>query len=201
MSDELNVKWLYEHLWSLWQAWLDPNDADIKNTILEGGYYTVVPEPGFRIISLNNNDCYLFNWFIFQDGKIAIKQLQWLHDTLLKAEQNNEKVHILAHIPSGSADCWTVWAREYNHLIARFSSTISGIFNGHTHKDEMIVHYSKNGHAAGVSWNGGSLTSYSYKNPNYRIYTVEPVTYVSLKMCFTSQNDYIECIFTASKRS
>lgn len=110
-------------------------------------------------------------------------QLEWLHNTLLDAEKANESVHILAHIPSGDGDCWTHWSKEYNRIIHRFRHTISGIFNGHTHADEINVHYTDKGHAVAISWNGGSLTSYTYKNPNYVIYEVEPekmVNYLKL---------------------
>lgn len=174
---QFKVDWLYEHLWSVWQRWLP---ADTKETILKGGYYTVSPQTGFRVIALNNNDCYIFNWWIYFDGSVTSQpQLEWLHDTLLAAEKAGEHVHILAHIPAGSSDCWSVWAREFNRLLERFSDTISGIFGGHTHKDEMNLHYSENGYPMAIYWNGGSLTSYSYKNPNYRSYEVETATYVS----------------------
>ncbi|CAD6992254.1 unnamed protein product [Ceratitis capitata] len=168
---EMNVQWLYEHLWSLWSRWLP---ADAKTTVLKGGYYTVSPKTGFRIISINSNECYLYNWWVYHNGSIAIEQLQWLHDTLLAAEKANEYVHILSHIPSGDADCWNVWAREFNRIIERFNKMIGGIFTGHTHVDELNVHYTSNGHAVGISWNGGSLTTYSNKNPNYVVYEVEP---------------------------
>ncbi|XP_037951691.1 sphingomyelin phosphodiesterase 1 [Teleopsis dalmanni] len=170
--NEFSVKWLYEHLYTVWSKWL-PDET--KETILKGGYYTLSPSKGLRIISLNNNDCYLFNWWIYFDGSYATEQLNWLHETLLAAEKANEYVHILAHIPSGDSDCWTVWSREYNRIIERFSHIIGGIFNGHTHKNEINVHYTADNHAIGLSWNGGSLTSYSYKNPNYKIYDVDPI--------------------------
>ncbi|XP_011178147.1 sphingomyelin phosphodiesterase [Zeugodacus cucurbitae] len=168
---EFNVKWLYEHLWSLWSGWLP---ADAEKTVLKGGYYTASPKKGFRVISINSNDCYLYNWWVYHDGSVVIEQLQWLHDTLLAAEKAGEYVHILSHIPSGDADCWTVWAREFNRIIERYNHIIGGIFTGHTHVDELNVHYSSKGHAVGVSWNGGSLTTYSNKNPNYVVYQVEP---------------------------
>ncbi|XP_005183847.1 sphingomyelin phosphodiesterase [Musca domestica] len=176
VPSEFHPFWLYEHLWSTWQRWLP---ADTKETIIKGGYYTVSPRPGFRIISLNNIDCYLLNWWIYYDGgnHTSIPQLNWLHDTLLKAEEAGEFVHILMHIPSGDSQCWTVWAREYNRVVERFSHTIGGIFNGHTHHDEFEVHYSSKGYPMAISWNGGSLTAYTMKNPNYRIYEVEPKTY------------------------
>jgi len=171
--DHVSTRRLYEHLYNDWSRWLPEST---KETILTGGYYTVTPKPGFRIISLNNNDCYIDNWWIFHRGTDAQAQLLWLHDTLLEAEENGENVHILAHIPSGDGSCWITWSREYNRIIERFNHIISGIFNGHSHKDEMNVHYSRNGHAIGISWNGGSLTTFSFKNPNYRMYEVEPKT-------------------------
>ncbi|XP_075144544.1 sphingomyelin phosphodiesterase 1-like [Haematobia irritans] len=175
LPSKFQSKWLYEFLWNEWQYWLPPST---KDTILQGGYYTVSPKPGFRIISLNNLDCYLLNWWIYYDANATnIPQLEWLHNTLLEAEHNGEYVHILAHMPSGDSECWSVWALEYNRLIERFSHIISGIFNGHTHFDEFEVHYSSKGYAMSVSWNGGSLTSHTMKNPNYRIYEVEPKSY------------------------
>ncbi|ALC47634.1 CG15534, partial [Drosophila busckii] len=166
---ELKVDWLYQHVWSLWSKWLP---AEAKTTVLRGGYYTVSPSKGYRIIALNSMDCYLFNWWLLYDGSLVLEQLQWLHDTLQKAEDAGEVVHILSHIPSGDSDCWSAWSAEYNRLLAHFRKTITGIFNGHTHKDELNVHYTAEGWAVAVSWNGGSLTSLSNKNPNYRVYQV-----------------------------
>lgn len=133
---------------------------------------------GLRIIALNNNECYSMNWWLFYKGTDKQPQLKWLHDTLLEAEKNGEKVHILAHIPSGDGSCWNNWSKEYSRIIARFSNTISAIFNGHSHKDEMNVFYS-NGHATNIAWNGGALTTFTFKNPNYKIYEVETKTKVS----------------------
>jgi len=96
----------------------------------------------------------------------------------LEAEKNGEYVHVLTHIPSGDGTCWSVWAREFNRCVSRFRSTISGIFTGHSHKDELFVYYSEDeGHPTAVAWNGGAVTTYSNKNPNYREYAVSPETY------------------------
>ncbi|KAM8706652.1 hypothetical protein ACLKA7_010851 [Drosophila subpalustris] len=174
VPDEVNTRWLYEHLYNDWKQWLP---AETEETILRGGYYTVSPRKGFRIIALNSNGCYTDNLWLYHNGTDKIPQLQWFHDTLLAAEANGEKVHVLSHIPSGDGTCWAVWAREYNRCITRFHKTISGIFHGHSHKDELFVHYSDEGHATAVAWNGGALTTYSYKNPNYRVYDVDAETF------------------------
>ncbi|XP_017058776.1 sphingomyelin phosphodiesterase [Drosophila ficusphila] len=175
VPDEVSTKWLYEHLYNDWSKWLP---EETKETILKGGYYTVVPKKGFRIIALNSNDCYTDNFWLYHSGTDKIPQLQWFHDTLLEAEKAGEYVHVLTHIPSGDGTCWSVWAREFNRCITRFSATISGIFTGHSHKDELFVYYSEDeGHATAVAWNGGAVTTYSNKNPNYRQYAVNPETY------------------------
>ncbi|EDV91428.1 sphingomyelin phosphodiesterase 1 [Drosophila grimshawi] len=174
VPNEVSTKWLYEHLYEDWSKWLP---KETKETILKGGYYTVSPQKGFRIIALNGNDCYTDNYWLYYSGTDKIPQLEWFHDTLLAAEKNGEHVHVLNHIPSGHGTCWAVWAREYNRCITRFHKTISGIFNGHSHKDELVVHYSDEGHAASVAWNGGALTTFSFKNPNYRVYDVNSETF------------------------
>lgn len=50
-----------------WSAWLP---EETKETILKGGYYTVSPKPGFRIIAINSNVCFTFNWLVL---KFALK--------------------------------------------------------------------------------------------------------------------------------
>ncbi|EDW39352.1 GL13458 [Drosophila persimilis] len=173
IPDSLKVDWLYEHVWKLWSKWLP---AEAEATVRRGGYYTISPSEGHRIIALNSMDCYLYNWWLFYNGSLIQEQLQWFHDTLLAAEQAAEKVHILSHIPSGDGDCWPAWANEYNRVLNRFSGIITGIFSGHTHKDEMNLHYTEEGLAVAINWNGGSLTTYSNKNPNYRLYVLSPPT-------------------------
>lgn len=152
-----------------------------KATIREVGYYTTLIRPGLRVIGMNNNDGYTFNWWLMYDASYATKQLQWLHDTLLAAETNQEHVHILAHIPSGNGDCFRTWSREYNRIVNRFYKTISGQFNGHTHRDQFAIYYAhdKPEYAINVAWNGGSATPYSHVNANYRLYQVESKSYVS----------------------
>ena len=58
----VSTKWLYTLAYDLWSDWL-PNTT--KETVLRGGFYTVVVKPGkpaFRVIGLNSNFCYTENW-------------------------------------------------------------------------------------------------------------------------------------------
>ncbi|KXJ72006.1 hypothetical protein RP20_CCG019143 [Aedes albopictus] len=176
-QQQFSMEWLYSYSADMWSNWLP---QATQSTIRHGGYYTMLVRPGFRIVGLNNQDCYTFNWWILWKPDYLANQMQWLHDVLLQAEQNNEKVHILAHIPySSSGSTFRICQREFRRIVERFYDTISGQFNGHTHRDEFNVFYSRENpaHAINVAWNGGSTTAFSNINPNYIVYYVDPATY------------------------
>ncbi|XP_066583446.1 sphingomyelin phosphodiesterase-like [Prorops nasuta] len=172
-DDRDSMEWLYRTLADLWigYGWLPEST---RATVLKGGYYTVSPRQGFRIISLNNNLCYVYNWWLFYQPQDPSDQLQWLADTLLKAENDAEFVHILAHIPPGDADCFSTCRREYLKIINRFKHIVTAQFNGHTHNDELQVIYEAQSLAKpiNVAWNGGSTTTFANLNPNYKIYSL-----------------------------
>lgn len=169
---------LYSLLADTW-SWL-PEQA--LETIRYAGYYTILVRDNLRIIALNNNEGYTYNWWLLYDARYAAAQLQWLHDTLLEAERNGEKVHILAHIPAAYRDVLKSYSREYNRIVDRFWDTISAQFNGHTHNDQFTMFYARDqpNVAVNVAWNGGSATAYSDVNPNYRVYSVDQETYVGI---------------------
>ncbi|XP_055851893.1 sphingomyelin phosphodiesterase isoform X2 [Episyrphus balteatus] len=173
-DSEMTTQWLYDLLADLWSIWLP---GSTKETIKKGGYYTLSPKSGFRIIALNNNDCANLNWWILYDGNYLTEQMNWLHDVLLQAEKDNEHVHILGHIPTGTKGYWNVCSREFGRIVERFHKTISAIFTAHTHQDELSLYYFNGTIPINVGFNGGSLTTYTNKNPNYKIYQVEPTTY------------------------
>lgn len=45
----------------MWSVWLPEKT---KKTIIKGGYYTVLAKPGFRIIVLNSNVAFTYNWLV-----------------------------------------------------------------------------------------------------------------------------------------
>lgn len=177
----LETNSMYALLAESWSRWLP---AAALRTVRQHGYYTVLLRPGLRLIGLNNNDGSTFNFWLLFDSRYTRGQLQWLHDRLLAAEQAGEKVHLLVHFPNGHADLLRTYSREYQRIVERFWDTISAQFNGHTHRDQFYVFYDKAtaSKALNVAWNGGSATAYSNVNPNYRVYSVETNTYVSLKL-------------------
>lgn len=156
------------------------------NTVRAGGYNTALVRPGFRVIALNNNDCYIYNfWLLYTVGEARAK-LQWLHDTLWAAEKNHERVHILKLIRSGSRSCNTFWQREYRRVIDRFHNIIGAQFNGHLYQVEYEILYDSPGsqHAVNIAWNDGAPTAYNGANPNYVLHYVDRTHYVNLSFNF-----------------
>lgn len=113
------------------------------------------------------------------DPAMQRQHLQWLHDTLLQAETNREKVHILLHIPNGGVDSYRFWSQQYARIVDRFHHIITGQFCGHTHENEFNVFYDQQNanFATNVVFNGGSLTPYAYFNPNYVVYYVDKTSF------------------------
>ncbi|CAH2105780.1 unnamed protein product [Euphydryas editha] len=173
-GDKLNTTWLYDSLARKWDFYLT---EDAKTTLKKYGSFTMLIRPGLRVISLNNNYAFKSNWWLVYDPLESKRLMEWLVQELHKAELIGEKVHILAHIPPGVHDLYYTWTREYNRVINRFSKTIAGEFNGHTHSDEFKVFYNEAGAPAAVAWGAGSATAYSDYNCNYKIATFDPNTY------------------------
>ena len=61
---------------------------------------------------------FLTRWLLDNEVDPA-DELKWLINVLQKAEDNNEHVHILGHIPPGSGDCLPQWSWNYNQIVNR----------------------------------------------------------------------------------
>nr|CAH7714813.1 unnamed protein product [Callosobruchus chinensis] len=170
-EDSLSTKWVFDAAWKAWSKWLP---ADVESTVRHAGYYSVLVKPGFRVIGINSNFCFVHNLWLFYEDEDPYGQLTWLVQELLKAEKKHEKVHILSHVPSGHELCHLQWSKNFRRIVERFNDTIAAQFNGHTHYDEIEIFYSEeNETAINVAFNGGSLTPFIGNNPNYRMYQVQ----------------------------
>ncbi|XP_031785987.1 sphingomyelin phosphodiesterase isoform X4 [Nasonia vitripennis] len=170
--EDNSIAWLYNELDEQWRQWLP---AGTSNTVKRGAFYSVLVRPGFRILSVNTNYCNNKNWWLLMNSTDPVSELQWLIYELQGAEINNEKVHIIGHIPPGHSDCLKVWSRNYYHIINRYESTITAQFFGHTHYDEFEVFYDTAdlGRALSIAYIGPSVSPYYDLNPGYRIYYVD----------------------------
>ncbi|KAK9870764.1 hypothetical protein WA026_009725 [Henosepilachna vigintioctopunctata] len=175
-TNGLSTKWLFDILAEELKGLISENAL---KTSEKGGFYTLTLRPGFRVVVLNNNVCGKDNLWLAYDSFDPYGQLTWLVQVLEEAERNGEYVHILHHIPSGHHSCLGTWSREFVKIINRFSETINGQFNGHTHWDEFFLYFDESdpSKATNVAFNGASLTTYSSNNPSYKIYDIDPQNY------------------------
>ncbi|XP_065202561.1 sphingomyelin phosphodiesterase isoform X2 [Planococcus citri] len=172
IQNDYAINWLYDELDKHWRQWLP---SSVSRTIRRGAFYSVLVRPGFRIISLNMNYCNNKNWWLLMNSTDPAKELQWFIYELQSAEFNEEKVHVIGHIPPGHADCLKVWSRNYYSIVTRYESTITAQFFGHTHFDEFQLFYDPKdlGRAVGVSYISPSVTPFVNLNPGYRVYYVD----------------------------
>lgn len=129
--------------------------------------------PGLRLISLNMNFCYPLNFWLYINSTDPYNQLKWLVDILQTSENNGEKVHIIGHV--NPSTCLKSFSENYYQIVNRYESTISGQFFGHQHNDAFEIFYDlKNiSRAVSVAYLAGSVTTFSFLNPSFRIYTVD----------------------------
>ncbi|XP_025831709.1 sphingomyelin phosphodiesterase isoform X2 [Agrilus planipennis] len=170
--EEYSIRWLYEEAQDQWKKWLPTTS---NSTIQQGGFYSVLIRPGFRIISINTNYCSSLSWWLLLSSTDPAKELKWLVYELQEAESKGEKVHIIGHIPPGYSDCLKEWSKNYNKIINRYQNTITGQFFGHTHGDEFEVFYDDETSSipTNVAYLCPSVTTFGNYNPAYRIYYVD----------------------------
>jgi len=168
---EDSIGWLYSALATNWTAtglphYLAPN-------ITSGAFYTMLLRPGFRLISLNMNYCAALNFWLFINSTDPLGQLEWFANVLQYAEDHGEKVHVIGHIYPGG--CLYSWSDNYYRIVNRYENTIVGQFFGHSHNDQFEIFYDTNNltRATNIAYIAPSVTTFSYMNPGYRIYTVD----------------------------
>lgn len=91
-----------------WKEWFSP-DMTEWDGFQDWGYYSLpfvgkdgkpLGKANTKIVQLNNNICYEFNWesvTVFRDPG---NMLQWFEKTLLEIEANNATAIIMSHVPN-----------------------------------------------------------------------------------------------------
>ncbi|CAF0932808.1 unnamed protein product [Rotaria sordida] len=166
-----NISWLYQVLADNWIKLGLPNDT--RKSIEHGGFYTTIIRPGLRLISLNMNYCSWENFWLFINSTDPLDQLQWMIQWLQYAEDHEEKVHIIGHIPP--KQCLASFSWNFNKIINRYENIIAGQFYAHTHNDEFVINYDEIDQQRPISmaYITPSLTTFSNLNPGYRVYKID----------------------------
>jgi len=165
-----NFDWLVDGLATMWGKWITAAGAQ---TLKSGGYYTATARAGLRIIGLNTAWGDNLNFYLMLQENQQQPQFDWLEKTLLQARAQKEKVIVLGHIPTGDTlpAAYSNYARKYVDFMTQFKDIIVGQFFGHTHNDEFeIILDNVTRTATGISFIAPSVTTFTHRNPSFRIY-------------------------------
>uniref|UniRef100_A0A0N4ZDC3 Guanylate cyclase n=1 Tax=Parastrongyloides trichosuri TaxID=131310 RepID=A0A0N4ZDC3_PARTI len=166
-------QWLYNTFAQAWKRDLpESTSAGIKYR----ASYAIKPYKGLKIISLNTVYCSKNNFYNYLNQTDPDDTMAWLAQELLESEKENEKVHIISHIPPGSSYCLKGWSFNFYELVYRFEDTIAALIYGHVHKDFFEVYYEKGdvtGRPYHVNYVAPSFTTFKNSNPAYRVYTID----------------------------
>lgn len=171
---------IYPFLADRWRQWL-PESA--LASVRRGGYYAHTHNGKLRVITLNNNLCYTYNFQLLLDPANPDPNgiLQWLTDELQRAEDAGMRAIILGHVPPGSKECYQHWSDRHYAIIRRYHATISAQFYGHEHFDEFQLFYSSDTKAPATAiahaFVAPSMTPFDGHNPGFRVYKVDAQTY------------------------
>uniref|UniRef100_UPI00398F753F cyclic GMP-AMP phosphodiesterase SMPDL3A n=1 Tax=Pristiophorus japonicus TaxID=55135 RepID=UPI00398F753F len=187
----VNVSDVYNAAADMWKQWLT---SDARRTLQKGGFYTQVfdcsvTQQTLRIISLNTNLYYSPNKVTERIPDPA-GQFVWLEYTLKKAQQNKEKVYLIAHVPPGYLpdSMSTTAIREKDNerlmqILRKYSDIIVGQFFGHTHKDSIMVLLDDQGNPINSLFVGPAVTPQRgflnrvSNNPGLRLYKYDTNDY------------------------
>ncbi|KAJ5167820.1 uncharacterized protein N7482_003414 [Penicillium canariense] len=176
--------WNFRHLADLWQheGWISNKTAEEARAHYGG--YSVKLHYGLRIISFNTDFWYKSNLFnmINTTNPDNSGIFSWMVEELQKAEDTNERVWIVGHVPSGwdGSNPIPDPTNLFYQIVDRYSPhVIANIFFGHNHEDQFMVYYANNGTIQNAStalttgWIGPSVTPLTNMNSGFRLYEVD----------------------------
>ncbi len=177
---------------------LAKGDEQVANAWKDLGSYSLSPVafPGVKIISLNS---VLFSEKYEPQGfKNSCEEIQtaapsqafaWLEQTVAAAQQANQKVWLMFHIPPGidgygsvhnhQGGCRTntvpmwepQWTVKVDSLLTQYAETVAASFAGHTHTDDFRVISDGSTSRAFVLVNPPISPVYD-QNPAFRVFDV-----------------------------
>ena len=84
---------------------------------------TPIGETPSRIISLNSNICYQYNWESMMQFEDPGNMLEWLESELIALEKIGGQAILLAHVPN-IEECNRQYGRRYHGLLDRYQTVI-----------------------------------------------------------------------------
>ncbi|KAK4230455.1 Metallo-dependent phosphatase-like protein [Podospora fimiseda] len=174
--------WNYDHVSKLWKHYGWINKTTQAQASLHYGAYAVVNPHGLKIVTLNTDFYYRNNIFAFINSinPDYSGMFSFLIEELQKAEDLNQRVWIVGHVPSGwdGTNALPAGSEMLYQIIDRYSPhVIANVFFGHTHEDQVSIYYDSTYEPITTGWIGPSLTPLTNMNSGYRMYEVDDLTW------------------------
>lgn len=176
-----------------WSHWLTPKVKEqyLKNTYYD---YDAVTHPDTtaefkrkmdktRIIAINSQNCYFYNFYLIGQRNDPGQQFEWLENLLREMEQKGEVGILMGHMSPGVADCLDDVSSRLRALMDRFQHIIRVNVFGHTHEAEVeIIRSVGDNKPIGVNHVEPSLTTFDGNNPSFRALTLDVKTKLPVKI-------------------
>ncbi|EGW31948.1 uncharacterized protein SPAPADRAFT_138608 [Spathaspora passalidarum NRRL Y-27907] len=187
LTENVNsYQWQFDFLSDLWSelGWID-FDATKQVRYSQIGF-ALTTLRGLKIISLNSNVWNVKNLYAFWD-MLSLDSFgiwRFLVDELLQSEKQNQRVWILAHLPTNHQSL-PLPTKIFAQIIERFSpKVIAAIFFGNIQVDTFMIHYAGDGtdtrqitNAINHALIGPSISPYAGMNPSWRYYAVDGLSF------------------------
>lgn len=181
VPNKYNPQWAYDALAADWATLTGL--PSVQNANKYGSYSAIHSNSSLRIISYNSILYYKSNFFAYEEPMQhdPNNQLTWLITELDAAEQANQRVWLISHIPTGNAGHFHDYSHYLDQIIQRYEATIAALFFGHTHADEFQISYSDYSNrtwdtATAIGYVAPAMTPTSGP-PSFRVYEIDPVTF------------------------
>lgn len=77
-----------------------------------------------RVIGLNTQACYYWNYYLISQRNDPGNQLEWLESTLREMQTRGEKAIIIGHVPPADTTCVYNWAARFTTLVERYQDVV-----------------------------------------------------------------------------
>lgn len=162
-----------------------------QRTFQEYGYYSAplrfangsqVGSNHTRVISLNTNFCYQFNFEQMAQFYDPGEMLEWLEDVLADLERVGGAAILLMHVPNID-ECTRQFGKRFHAIVDRYQTVIRWHMSAHIHQQQWQVVrdvYSKE--PIGMNFVIGSVTTFENNLPSFDVIYLDPETLIPVEV-------------------
>lgn len=168
---------------SAWEDFGFLQEPEQLQHFLDYGFYsapfkfangTNIGKNNTRVIHVNANYCYQFNFELMSQFYDPGHMLEWLESELAALEAINGNAIIFSHVPNID-ECTRQFSLRWHALMDRYQTVIKFGVHGHVHKEQWQVQRDfLHKKPIGVNFIAGSITTFIGKPPSFNVLYIDP---------------------------